>query len=585
MRRFLLLWIPGALVLASCSRLPDATTGSATPLGLGALSLNGEIHPKGVYTTWHFEYGPTPSFGFRTRERALPPRLAAHYRETWDEGAGAWSSWGQDHIHHSEGGASGGYIEWRQPAANNDFNHMAADVLHLVKYLRTGLLPQWRQEGNTALGGADPDLRDARISIRVRGEGWEPRGSELIWWIQSQSNPWLGNQIGWRRANWAYSGVSLTDQLGDGMWRKVVYRLENDTEKWTYGGKNIGQGRASERYEYWPIDQVLGHNNNNFFHLLAFVDPQNPPVGALHFDEFELTYRNESLLLDSNGGRLIRWPRDGSSDPANLTDGWRHGEGRTWRSAENPSGPLEFVYAFQDPVTVETIQAHQNPEWPSRELEISVSTDGEAFNPVCRMTLPEAGEPNDNFAFGLKTGLTVEAAFLRVRVLSGYGSRRWGLGEIEVFGNGARMLPDDDVHNVNQDVWDLRPGGTVHYRLVATGEEGVTHGETRSFALSPDRRPHLRVQQPLRVRVTSARLQGRLSPMGLAAYYHFEYGAGPGMEKKTPLAYAGTEITPRSVFADLDGLEPATRYYYRLVGINGDGVVRSETLSFKTWTP
>ncbi len=582
MRRFLLLAIPGALLFVSCGQAPTATTGRATPLGLGALSLNGEIHPKGIYTTYQFEYGPTPSFGYTTRERPLPPRLAAHYRETWDESTGGWGSWDQEHIHHPEGGASGGYIEWRQPAANNDFNHLAADVLHLVKFLRTGLLAQWQQEGNTVLGGSDPDLRDARVSIWVRGDGWEPRGSELTWWLQSQSNSWLGNDRGWRRANWAYSGTRLTDQLLDGKWHQVVYRLENDTGKWNYGGKNIGQGRAAERYGYWSIDQALGHNNNNFFHLLAFVDPQNPPVGAIHFDEFELTYRNESLLLDSNGGRLIQWPAGGGGDPSTLTDGWRHGEGKTWRSAPDPSEPLEFVYEFQDPVTIETVQVHQNPEWPSRELEVSVSTDGDTFAPISRLTLPEAGVPNANFAFDVETGLSVQAGFLKVRVLSGYGSRHWGLGEIELFGSGARMLPDDDLYHVNQDVWDLPPGATIHYRLVAAGAEGVARGEARTFTLSGDRRPHVRVLEPLRTTAATARLQGRLSPMGLVTHYHFEYGADPAMGKKTPLAYAGAEITPRSVFADLDGLQPETRYHYRLVGINGDGVVRSETLSFLT---
>ncbi len=582
MRRFLLLGVPGALLIASCGQAPTVTTGEATPLGLGALSLNGEIHPKGIYTTYHFEYGPTPSFGFKTRERPLPPRLAAHYRETWDEGSGGWSSWAQEHIHHPEGGASGGYIEWRQPAANNDFNHMAADVLHLVKFLRTGLLPQWRQEGNATLGGSDPDLRDARVSIWVRGDGWKPRGSELTWWLQSQSNPGMGNQVGWRRANWAYSGTTLTDELLDGEWHHVVYRLENDTNKWNYGGKNIGQGRASQRYEYWSIDQALGHNNNNFFHLLSFIDPQNLPVGAIHFDEFELTYRNESLLLVSNGGRLIRWPDSGNDDPSTLTDGWRHGEGKMWRSGPDPSEPLEFVYEFQDPVTIETIQVHQNSEWPSRDLEISVSTDGDAFTPISRLALPEKGEPNANFAFTVETGLSVHAGFLKVRVLSGYRSRHWGLGEIEVFGKGARMLPDDDLYHVNQDVWDLRPGATIHYRVVATGAEGVARGETRSFTLSPDRRPHVRALEPLRSTPATARLQGRLSPMGLLTYYHFEYGADPGLGSRTPLRYAGAEITPRSVFADLDGLPPKTRTHYRLVGINADGVVRSETVSLLT---
>jgi phosphodiesterase/alkaline phosphatase D-like protein len=171
---------------------------------------------------------------------------------------------------------------------------------------------------------------------------------------------------------------------------------------------------------------------------------------------------------------------------------------------------------------------------------------------------------------------------MKVRVLSGYHSRHWGLGEIEVFGSGARMLPDDDLYHVNQDVWDLRPGATIHYRLVATGAEGVARGETRSFTLSPDRRPHVRALEPLRSTPATARLQGRLSPMGLLTYYHFEYGPDPGLGSRTPLRYAGAEITPRSIFTDLDGLQPRTRYHYRLVGINEEGVVRSETVSFLT---
>ena len=32
-----------------------------------------------------------------------------------------------------------------------------------------------------------------------------------------------------------------------------------------------------------------------------------------------------------------------SDDPATLTDGWRHGPGKIWRSAANPGGPREFV--------------------------------------------------------------------------------------------------------------------------------------------------------------------------------------------------------------------------------------------------
>ena len=557
-------WVLLALAFGSCSVGPSVTTGATTPLGLGALSLNGSIHPGGTYTTYYFEYGETDAYGFQTEEVPLPPRLAAYYHETWDEGVGGWGSWEQPEIHHPSGGVSGGYIEWKEPAARNDFNHVMADVLHLTTFLRTGLLGQWQDEGNTVLGGGDPDLRGARVSISVRGHEWEPRGSELIWWLQSQSNQKLQDNPGWRRANWAYNGHNLTEYLLDGEWHQVQYRLHNNTNLWTYGGRNIAQGRNARRYEYWPIDQSLGHVNNNFFHLLAFVDPHDLPVGSIDFDEFELAYRNRSLLLTSNGGRLAIWPSDSDQDPSTLTDGWRHGPGKTWHSAGNPGEPQELVYEFENQVTVRSVQLHQNPSWPAKQIEVSTSLDGTSYT-------PRKGNPNDNFAFHLEKGFQVQASYLKVTLLSGYESQYWGLGEIEVFGDGATMLPDDDLYQVTQDVWSLAPGGTYHYRLVARNKEGVHHGRDQSVALPADRTPQVLTGEVGRVSAGSAQLQGRICPMGLPSYYYFEYGLDTALGQRTRLAYAGTEITPRTVYAGLRELEPAVAYRYRLVGINGEG--------------
>ena len=67
-----------------------------------------------------------------------------------------------------------------------------------------------------SLGGGDPDLRDAKVSLWARGRDYKPNGAEIVWWTQSQSNPELGQAQGWRRANWAYTGFRLTDFLLDG---------------------------------------------------------------------------------------------------------------------------------------------------------------------------------------------------------------------------------------------------------------------------------------------------------------------------------------------------------------------------------
>ena len=455
--------------------LPDVATGSASALGTTAMTVNGSIHPHGRYSTYYFEYGLSTEYGSRTGETPVPPRLAAYYHETWDRGLGGWATWLTAESFES-GGAEGGFVRFSEPSRHDRNHDDGIGTLHLTKYLWTGSLGAGEDTARAWLGGGDPDLRGARVSLWVRGNDWQPNGSEVLWWTQSQSNIELGHQPGWRRANWAYTGHTLTDQVLDGRWNLADYRLLNDSSQWTYGGNNPTlQGESAARYEYWSIDQAQAHVNCDFFHLAATVDIDNPPTGSLDFDDFRLVYRNHSLVYPSNGGRLIRWPGGSDQPPARLTDGWRHGTGRTWRSGSRPSGPQEFVFALDGEVTVKTVQVHQNPEWPGKEVEVLASEDDRQYALVATLTLPEEAKNGPNFAFALKTGLAAKARYLKFRLLSGYREEHWGLGEIEVFGSGARMLPDDGLYYVNTDLEDLTPGATVHYRLVASSAEGTVY--------------------------------------------------------------------------------------------------------------
>ncbi|MCH8148267.1 MAG: hypothetical protein IH987_09790, partial [Planctomycetes bacterium] len=363
---------------------------------------------------------------------------------------------------------------------------------------------------------------------------------------------------------------TLTDALDSGRWEKVEYRLLNDTEHWTFGGNNVAQPDP-ERYSYWPINEAQAHLNCDFFHMLTFVDPQNPPTGAIDFDEFELAYCNYSLLVPSNDGKLIGSPNS-PDDPATLTDGWRHGEGRMWRSAEQPVAPLEFDYAFKDMVTIHTVQLHQNPRWPAKEVEVLVSSDGKSYTPIVKTTLPEKGTPSANFAFSLNTGLSAQAKYLKVQVVSGYRRSHWGLGEVEVFGSGATLLPDDDLYFVNTDIKNLEGGKTYHYRLVAVNRAGTRHGEDRKFTVPADRKPRVKTGAASRITTTTAKIEGRLNPLGLRSHFHFEYGLDHNYGSKTPIGYGGLQITPRTGFATLTDLRPGTMYHYRLVASNREEI-------------
>jgi len=549
--------------------------------GLTGLSVNGRIHPRGEAVSYYFEYGPTPNYGQKTPIQPLPPRLAAFFHETWDAGVGAWSGGmnGKDLRHHPQGGASGGFVRFSEPSGFDPNHTDGIGGLHLCKYFYPGSHPGGK--GFDAWwGGGDPDLRDARVKISVRGQKWDPQGSEIVWW--SQSDKLIAEQFtpNWRRSNWAYTGFSLNDLLSSGRWEQAEYRLKNETWSWTYGGDNLAQKRPN--YVYWNINDAMRHLNCDFFHLAAFVDVSRPPTGAIDFDEFQVAYRNHSLLLPSNGGKLLTSPTNSADDPATLTDGWRHGPGRSWKSAANPTTPLAFVYTFDKPVTLETVQIHQHAEWPSREVQLEISDDGKTWKPLLQRTLPEKSPGGPDFAFLLERKLKASARFVKVTILSGFRKEHWGLGEIELFGTGATMRCDDDWYHVNHDLLELPPGGTIHYRLVAVGPSGTTHGPPQTITLPQDTKPHTITLPATRVTSSSAKLEGRLNPLGSKTEFYFDYGTDDKYGQKTPPQYGGLQITPRTAFFTVENLKPNTTYHYRLVANNPKGESRGADTVLRT---
>lgn len=558
-----------------------AETFPASSLGTQAMSCVGRIQPRGLPTTHWFEYGTSSELGNKTAEQQLPPRLAAYYHENWDQGTATWlgGMGGKDLLHHSKGGASRGFVRFSEPSGN-DPNHVdGIGTLHLSSYFYPSTHPN-RSSHLAYLAGGIPDLRDAKVTLFVRGNKWMPNGSEMVWWTQSDiiiDEQLTGN---WRRANWAFTGFSLNDALRSGRWERVEYRLLNNPHHWTYGGNNLAQRRPN--YTYASIDFSQGNVSCDFFHLLAFVDPKKSPMGSVDFDEFELAYRNYSVLLPSNGGKLVMAPKGSPDNPATLTDGWRHGHRQMWRSATQPSAQLEFVYSLQNPVTIESVQIHQHPEWPSKDVEVLVSEDGQSWNAVLKDALPKESPLSPNFAFLLQRGLSQKASHVKVCVLSGYKSEHWGLGEVELFGSGAVMGTDNDWYFVNQDVTDLTPGQKYHYRLAARTSAGTVYGDVQTYTVPKDTKPLVMTGQASRITPATVRLDGRINPLGLRTQFHFQYGLDMNVGKKTPSQYGGLQITPRTVLANLTGLKPSTKYYYRIVATNESGTTFSSLATFTT---
>jgi hypothetical protein len=573
------------LVSALSSQAPLVETGEATALGLVGLSANGRVHPRGRPARFRFEYGPTTAYGATTPTRDLGPQLAAHYHETWDEGLGGFRGGmsGSDLRRRLDDGASGGHARYREPGpAGDDNNHIdGVGTVHLAQYLYAGTYRPEEGLLNAVLGGGAPDLRDARIEVDVRGTVWTSAGTDLVFWFQNDLDLMTQNDTHWRRANWALTGTPLTAHLASGQWEHVTYSLPNDTRAWSYAGNAWAAHRPN--YVYMPLDESLANVNTNFFHMLTYVDPYSEPQGKIDFDELTVTYRNHNLLRAQNGGRLVSEPAPDptwSEDSSRLTDGWRFGEGRDWKTPPYPAGPQELVYELAHPVSVRTVQLHQHSSFPAKRVEVLVSEDGQSWTAVLERSMKASAIGGANFNFVMEQGLDVRARWVKVRLLSGYYPEFWGLGEIEVFGDGAVMETDDDWYNVNADIRGLAAGQEVHYRLVVESDGQTTFGRDVSYVVPPDTLPLVETRRAREIGGGRATVEGRINPMGRPTWFRFEWGQTINYGKKTARFWGGRQITPRHATRELSDLIPGKTYHYRIFAWNAAGTTVGEDKTF-----
>lgn len=466
--------------------LPVPTATGLPPIS--GFSVNARVHPHGLPTRWHVEYGA--GFASSTAPRALPGRLDAHFTEDWASGTSGWNAGMRSVLaHHPSGGPDGGpFVRYTDDGGyGNDTNHFdGIGLIHLGPYAYLGNY-YWAEVPPLYLGGGFPDLRGARISLWLRGVDWDPRGTDLGTWIQSYRDPSVVEVLPYdsRYPNWAHTADPLGAHLASGQWEEAAWTLRDTTHDWTFAGSYGGR----LLYDYGELDSALsGVNVDLFVWQLLYCDLNDLPTGSIDTARLDLTYRQRSLAAASNGGVLAEEP-PGGTGAALLTDGWRFGDGHEWRSGPDPAAPQALVYTFARPVTVTSVNVVNSPTAPSRDVRVSLSADGGAtWVVVAEGELPASHELGPNYAFLHAdawvldgNGVAVWAPLhdapvdrLRVEVLSGWDDAAWGLGEIEAFGAGAEEETDDDWYDANADV--LVPPGTWPFRVVAENADGRTVG-------------------------------------------------------------------------------------------------------------
>src|SRR5688500_473827 len=80
----------------------------------------------------------------------------------------------------------------------------------------------------------------------------------------------------------------------------------------------------------------------------------------------------------------------------------------------------------------------------------------------------------------------------------------------------------------------------------------------------------------------SAQLSATVAPMGLATAYLFQWGPTPEYGSLSPLVILEQRLMPLRVKFQLTGLQPGTRYHWRVVAANALGHAFGTERSFTT---
>jgi len=241
------------------------------------------------------------------------------------------------------------------------------------------------------------------------------------------------------------------------------------------------------------------------------------------------------------------------------------------RSAGNGTAPVDVSEQLRDldtGVTYHYRVVATNGAGSSRGADLTFTTLGvpEVVTASASAIAPNAAtlggsvDPN-----GRSTGWWIEYG-----TSTKYGART----DTRSAGSGTKPVP------VSIRVGGLRAGETYHFRLVASNDLGTVRGADRSFRT--DSAPAVSTGGVDEVSIDSARLHGSVDPRGRGTVAWFEYGPTAGLGNRTPEVDAGFGTRSTGVSAKVGGLQPGTRYYYRVVARSDAGTTAGQTRTFST---
>jgi hypothetical protein len=122
-----------------------------------------------------------------------------------------------------------------------------------------------------------------------------------------------------------------------------------------------------------------------------------------------------------------------------------------------------------------------------------------------------------------------------------------------------------------------RPAIAMAVLVLSLGASAVT-----AQSATPPRPPSAYTGYAPVVSSSSATLDAKINPHGVATEYHFEYGTSTAYGIQTPPAAAGAGTQESQLTETIAGLQAYTVYHYRVVATSAAGTTDGQDATFKT---
>lgn len=134
-----------------------------------------------------------------------------------------------------------------------------------------------------------------------------------------------------------------------------------------------------------------------------------------------------------------------------------------------------------------------------------------------------------------------------------------------------------------QELSDLQPGTTYHYRVVASNALGQAAGADQTFTTLPSAPPVVATGQAGGVAQNAATLMGTIDTQGFETVYEFDIGVDTSYGTRI-FGDAGVESGVHTFAFALQGLKAGETYHYRILATNTFGTTYGVDQTFTTAT-